>query len=441
MIRRLWIFAVLAAAVPPASAVAQARLSLADAITRAQSENLNARSAEAAERLAAHRVTQVRAGYLPSVDVSETWQRGNQPVFVFSSLLAQRQFAASNFAIDALNHPNAVGNLRTALTLEQAVFDRATRTGVRAASLGHEVAVANRSRLSQDLAVAVSAAYGAVLTADAAGLAASASVETATIDLELARNRRDVGGVTDADVLQLEVSVARAREQQIRASADATIARVRLNEVIGAPLDAVFDLQETPGPTPLANYALATLEAAALAERPDIKLAALHEQLAASAVDAARAAFLPRVTVQAGWEANGGTWSTPRSSWVIGATGHINLFRGFADRARVAEAREQQSQRALERQKTEVAVRLDVRVAMARLEAARAAEAVGRAATVQARESHRIIRDRYEGGLADVSALLRAAEIVQQTDAREAAARGDVVLAAAELNRAVGQQR
>jgi outer membrane protein TolC len=146
------------------------------------------------------------------------------------------------------------------------------------------------------------------------------------------------------------------------------------------------------------------------------------------------------VTVQAGWEFNGGTWNSPTSSWVVGAAGHINLFRGFADRARLAEAREQQSRQALERQKTERTVRLNVRVAMARLEAARAAEAVGRSATAQARESHRIIRDRYEGGVADVSALLRAAEVVEQADARRAAARVDVMLAAAELSRAVGKR-
>lgn len=440
MARRLWLLTLLAAMVASAPTQAQTRLSLADAISRAQSQNLDARSSAAAERQAAHRVTEARAGYLPSVDVSETWQRANQPVFVFGSLLAQRRFAESNFAIDALNHPDAVGNVRTALTLEQAVLDPSTRAGVRAATLGQEVAGVERSRLAQELAVAVSGSFGAVLSADAARRAAGAAVDTATADLELARNRRDVGVVTDADVLQLEVALARAREQQIRADADATIARARLNEVIGEPLDAVFDLADVPDPVPLADSTLATLEATALGEHPDIALATLREQLAASAVDAARAAFLPRVTVQAGWEFNGGTWSAPTSSWAVGAAGHINLFRGFADRARVSEAREQQSQRALERQKTERTVRLDLRVAMARLEAARATEAVGRSAAAQARESHRIVRDRYEGGLADVSALLRAAEVVQQADARQAAARVDVVLATAELNRAVGKR-
>ena len=134
MIRRLWIPALLLAA-STATAWAQPRLTLADAIARAQTRNLDARSAELAQRQAALRLTQARAGYLPTVDLTESWQRGNQPVFVFSSLLAQRQFAASNFAIDVLNRPEALGNFRTAATLEQGLFDPATRAGVRAAKM------------------------------------------------------------------------------------------------------------------------------------------------------------------------------------------------------------------------------------------------------------------------------------------------------------------
>lgn len=419
---------------------AQAPLTLAEAITRAQAANPDARAAEVAERLAAARLTQARAGYLPSVDVTESWQRGNQPVFVFSSLLAQRQFAASNFAIDALNRPDAVNNLRLGLTIDQAVFDPSTRAGVRAATLGRELATTSRAVVAQDLALTVTGAYGAVLAADAAGRAAAATLETAAADLEIARNRRDAGRVTDADVLRIEVFLARAREQQIRSTADATIARARLNQLMGAPLDATFTFDDTPAPEAMAATDLPALETEAVTARADLKRSALQEQLAAAGVEAARANFLPRVYAQAGYEANGGTWGSRASSWMAGAVARVNLFRGFADQARLAEARHTQSLRAIEREQAETAARLDVRVAAARLEAARAAEGVGRAAVTQARESHRIVRDRYDGGLADVAALLAAAEAVQQAEARHAAARVEVTVAAATLSRALGKR-
>lgn len=439
MIRRLSVPALLLAA-STAPVWAQTHLTLADAVTRAQTGNVDARSAVLAERRAALRLTQARGGYLPSVDVTESWQRGNQPVFVFSSLLAQRQFAASDFAIDALNHPDAVGNFRTAATLDQAVFDPSTRAAVRGATLGREAAAMAREVVAQDLAVAVTGAYGAVLTAQAATRAADAAVETATADLDLARNRRDAGMATDADVLQIDVFLARAREQQIRSRADGAVTRARLNQVLGEPLDATFTLDDTPPEPPGAEPPLASLEASAMAERPDVKLAALQERLAAAGVDAARASFLPRVSAQAAWEANGGTLGSRASSWMVGAVARVSVFRGFADRARLAEARAAQSERAIEREKAATSAQLEVRVALARLEAARAAEAVGRAAVEQSREGHRIVRDRYEGGLADVTALLRAADAVQQADARHAAARVEVVVAAATLKRAAGTQ-
>src|SRR5262245_57090052 len=97
-----------------APASAQQSLSLDEAIRRARIQNPDVGAASAAEREATERVTQARGGYLPRVDVSESWQRGNHPVFVFSSLLAQRQFTADNFDLDALNHPAAVNNFRTA---------------------------------------------------------------------------------------------------------------------------------------------------------------------------------------------------------------------------------------------------------------------------------------------------------------------------------------
>jgi outer membrane protein TolC len=246
--------------------------------------------------------------------------------------------------------------------------------------------------------------------------------------------------VTDADVLQIDVYLARAREQQIRAAAEARIARAQLNQLMGEPLDAVFDLETPDLPPTIDPGALASLEAEALAQRPDVKLAALNEQLSDSASAAARAAFLPHVAVQGGWELNGGAWTSREASWAVGVVARVNLFNGFADRARLAETREQATRRSLEREKTVTAARLDVRISLARLEAARASEAVGRTAVEQARESQRIIRDRYDAGLTDVASLVRAAESVAQADAQQIAAQAAILIETAALERTLGRQ-
>ena len=431
-------FILLAGLVPAATAAAQTPLTLADAVARARANNPDAGSSAAAEREAAQRVVQARAGYLPTVDLVESWQRGNQPVFVFSSLLAQRQFTAADFALEALNHPAAIDNFRSAVTVEQPLIDAATRAHVSVARIGRAVAAASRLVVDQDLAVRVTDVFGRVLAAAGARRSADAAVATALADRELAANRREAGMSTDADVLQIDLHVARTRERQVLATAEERIARIRLNEVMGEPLDEVFVLAP-PAAAVVDTGDAAALEATALRDRPEVALASLHEDLARAGESAARAAFLPKVSLQGGWELNGGTWNGRASSWVAGAVARVNVFRGFADRARLAEARDLTARRALERRKADTAARVDVHVALAALDAARASEAVGRDAVTQARESQRIIRDRYEAGLSDVASLLRSAEAVVQADAQQIAAQVAALTAAAAIQRALGR--
>ena len=416
---------------------AQTRLSLADAIARASTGGTEIRALAVAEREAHARLEQARAGLLPTVDFTESWQRGTQPVFVFSSLLAQRRFADSTAAIDAFSRSTAVSNYRSAFIVDAPVFDAPTRAAVHSAELGVEIAAVQREAARHDLAASVVAAYGAVVNAVAMRRVVAASLESARADLMLAEQRRDQGLVTDADVLQVQLHVAATREREIRANADETVARARLNQVMGAGLDEMFvvdDLTETAVPPDAPDA-----EADAVRVRPEARLAALNQSLADTTRDAARAAFLPRASATASWEANGGQWNARASGWTAGVVGRINLFRGFADRARLAEAGELQRRRRIERESIDTAVRVDVRETRARLDAATATAAVAEAAVAQAVESHRIVRDRYEGGLTDVSALLRAAEGVQTAEARRVTARVEMIVATAAWQRAIGR--
>lgn len=430
----------LLAVIAPSAAAAQPRLTLTDAVARARAQNPDAGSAAAAAREAEQRVVQARAGYLPRVDLTESWQRGNQPVFVFSSLLSQRRFTAADFVLPALNHPDAVDNFRAALIGEQTVFDGEVRAGVAAAGVGRDIAAIRTTIVDRDLAVGVTRAYGRVLSAVAALHSSDAAIEAARADRERAANRRDAGLATDADVLQLDVYVARTRERQIRAASDERTARAELNQLMGEPLDAIFALDPAVLSAPLDTSNLAAFEAEALENRPDVRLAALEERLGTVNLDAAHDAFLPQVVAHGGWEWNGGAWNTRASSWVVGAVARLNLFQGFAHKARLAEAREQVTRRALERRKTETSVRLDVYLAAARLDAARASEAAGRAAVSQAQESRRIVRDRYDAGLADGAALLRATEAVLEAESLQTAAGIAVLTETAALERALGRQ-
>jgi outer membrane protein TolC len=252
-------------------------------------------------------------------------------------------------------------------------------------------------------------------------------------------NRRDAGLATDAEVLQVDVHLARVRQRAIQSDADERVARARLNALIGEPLDADFSIGSAPDAAPDVADDGQSLERTAVENRPDVRRAALNEALARAARDAARASFLPEVVAQASWEANGSGVTSQRASWTVGAVVRVNLFRGLGDRARLAEAQETIARRAIEREDAETRARLDVRIARARLEAAHASLAAGRTAAAAARESRRIIRNRYEGGLADIVSLLRASEAVVDAEEGEIAGEVAVMVASAELDRVLGK--
>jgi outer membrane protein TolC len=424
-------------AVLPVTSAAQTRLTLDEAMVRARSDTPEARALAAASGEADARVRVARSGFFPRIDVSETVQRGNQPVFVFSSLLSQRRFTEANFAIPALNDPAPITNTRTAVALQQPVFDAGlTRLAVQAARLGREMATVERERAGQDLAVRAAEAYVRVLQLEAANRASAAAVAAADSDLQRARARRDAGVVTEADALMVEVHAADMRQRHISNEGDLAVARIQLAEAVGLPLSEPIELAPVSTATRSVDESLI---ATALDTRWEGRAADLREQLAANAHRSARAQYLPTFGVEAGWELNGSTFADQRSSWVVGAQVQMNLFRGFADAARAAEARYAIDRASAERERIARSIEVEVRAAIAQLTAARARQDAGRAALTQARESQRIIRDRYESGLAGVTDVLRAAEATLDAESRATAADTDVILRTVALDRALGR--
>jgi outer membrane protein TolC len=424
--------------VSPSTSAAQTRLTLEAAMQRAQAETVDARALGATVEEADARVQRAQAGFWPRVDVSESVQRGNNPVFAFSSLLAQRRFTAADFAIPSLNHPDPVTNTRTVIGVEQRIFDAGmTLLETKAARLGRDAAAAAVDAAGQDLAFRAAQAFVSVLRLEAALRATEAAVAAARSDQERARARRDVGLVTDADVLAVDVHLADMQQRHIAASGDLTVARIRLAEATGLPLTESLTLVRPASSSVPADADRLVTEA--LASHPLRREADVQLQLADNARRTARAALLPTVGLQGGWEFNGATLGDQRSSWVVGAEVRMNLFRGFADTARLSEAGHAHVRATADHERVVRRIEVDVRAALAALTAARGREEAGRAALAQARESQRIIRDRYESGLATVTDVLRAGEATLDAESRATAAEMDVILQTVALDRALGR--
>ena len=94
------------------------------------------------------RIEEAHSGFLPKLTYTEAYQRSNNPVFVFSSLLTQHQFTVQNFDLGPLNRPNALNNFQSLLSADQTVFDFG-RTRARERLPPVRVRPRNRARASR----------------------------------------------------------------------------------------------------------------------------------------------------------------------------------------------------------------------------------------------------------------------------------------------------
>lgn len=437
----MWRIAGIAVLAFPVAVAAQEPLTVQRAVAAAVANNPTVRAARAGADEAGARRTQARAAWLPTVSFSESWQRGNQPVFVFSSLLASRRFAAANFAIDALNHPDPIGFFQTALGIEQSIFDGGRRrAAATVAGAGADSAAADMAEATARVSVAVSETFGRLVAAQAAHRAASAALESAREDHARAMRRRDAGMLTDADVLALAVHVARLSQRAIQSSGDAASAEADLNRLMGTPIDAPIHASEPSGlPAGDGGEDLSALLAEADRGRPELARATAMARAAEAGRRAARASLVPNVVAQAALNVSGTRIADRSSSWIAGAELRWTFSTGGGDTAAVRASTAALARARAELDDARASVHVDVVKAFHQLENARARRAASAAAVEEARESQRIIRDRFDAGLAPVNDVLRASTAVLDADADRIAALVDSIVAGAALRRAVGR--
>ena len=385
------------------------------------------------------RIHQAQSGFLPKINYSESFQRSDNPVFVFGSLLDQRQFTQDNFDLRLLNNPNFLNNFQSQVRIDQTVYDfGATKWQVRSAELGGQIVSEEGRRTRMSVIAGVAGAYfGAILGKQRLSVAQE-SVRSAAADLQRAQNVRAAGMSTDADVLSVRVHLADMKQREIQARYALDVAQAALNDALGAPLETQHELSTTLVPARLSNTDLASMDRTSL-EAPGPRQALLASQAAGVQTSAARSALLPKISVHGVFESDRQTFATRGgANWFLGASLEWNLFNGFADQSKREEAAYLASAARAEQKRTESAARLELRRAYANWKGAEEQIDVAAAAVAQAEESLRITRNRYEAGLTTITELLRSETATLETKTRHLEAVYQQRVAATELELAAG---
>lgn len=355
----------------------------------------------------------------PRVSASLAAARSNDPLTVFGYKLSQRgvtfaDFGAAQYtgpgsvdvAPDALNYPGSYDNFNTRLQVEWplyaggrlgAAIDEA-RASIKAARNGDDAA-------HQAVILEVLRAYEGVRAATAQLGVARRARAAASSYLAMARKRYKQGTAIRSDVLTAQVGFEQSRLAVRNANDRLDSAREYLRVLTGLP--AGTDIAIGPPAEPQMPAApLTVLQNRAAAGNPTLLELRSRVVSRRAAVSSEKAAYLPRVSLVVSRDWNDRTFGLSAPSYTVAGVLSWDIFDFGTRRGKVAQARGDLD--AAEARVDAYAQKLEVALDRSWRSAREAAERVevSRTAVAQADEAQRILKLRFDQGLATITALL-----------------------------------
>jgi len=449
---RHWLSAVVFALLSAGAAAEKLEFKQCVDIALAQNPDLAISRAQIEQAQAA--VAQAQGNKLPQVNLSLTASRSNDALNAFGMKLGQRgatfnDFGAGEFATNPfpaslditphnLNKPKAVNNFNSRIELlvpvynggmVQAYVDTA-KAYVRAAQAGDEVA---RQQVTKHVLMAYQGVHTARAYIKLAEEARTAAEEYVRISEKLYRQ----GMVVKSDVLSAKVNLDDIKVKIVEARNAEASALNQLALLMGKSLDDALDVGEPVQPVLLAGSA-ADLRAQALNEHAGLR--AMRNQLtgAGAQVAAARAGKKPQFNVMLRQDWNDQNLGLDASSYTVAGVLSWAAFDGGVSKAGIGRAEAQRSELVAKLRQAEDGIAY--LVTDARRKALEAEEKIGarESGLEQAQEAQRLVKKRYENGMATLIELFGAQAQLDKANADLVSARYELAVNRAELKRAVG---
>lgn len=423
-----------AAAQTPAPAART--LGLVEAITLALQQNQQLRVAAFEVAIARAQLAQARGARSPHVSgqasVTRT-QEGSATTIMFFD----------HGALHTITIPAPSPNLYDArVTLQYPLYTGGRiEAQIALAEANARGAEATLERIKQQVIFGVRQAYFQLQLAQSGLQVAERGVAQATENLRVARARVAAGASPRFDEVQAEVSLATARQSQVRARNGIAQAMQALAGVLNLPLNTPLRLSDAFTVQPVRDSADA-LVAKAVQARPEFAELAARQAAAQAGIQLAESGGKPNVALQAtgSYSNSSGLFagSSGATNWSVTLAATLNLYDGGITRERVREARLRLEQlQAIEAQQKQ-GVELEVRQAYLNLQSAAEELAGADALITQAQEALRIANVRFQSGVGTNLEVLNAQTAASQAEASKAQALFTYSLARATLERAVG---
>ena len=390
-------------------------------------------------QLARHRIAAAQAGleeanaaFWPRLQFQSSYTRTDNPMMVFGSILNQRVYPYPPAAPLDFNDVPDIDDLNTRGIVTVPLYAGGrNKAGREAAKANSEAARQDAEAVRNALGFEVVRAFLTVLKTREFIAAAEASANSYQTNVVIANRRLEAGTLLKSDVLDLEVRLAQAREDLVRARNANALAKRSLRNLLGID-EGEFEIVDNAP-------AVTAPDSGDFSRRAELAAARQRERAAEEQTQGAKAGYLPRLSAfgsldyDYGWKfENGG------GSYTAGGLLQWDIWDGNLTRAKVREAQANLESAREEQRKLRLALDLEVEQARLELKAASERLVVTRLAIAQATESATLTQNRFEQGAALSTQLMDAEAALVSARVRRAEAEADQRIALAALRKAVG---
>jgi outer membrane protein TolC len=394
------------------------RLTLKEAISTALEQNKLIKAAGYSAKAASQGVAIASSRYYPDIFIEETFATSNAPTQTFMMKLDEGRFSQDDFQINNLNHPSPHHDFKTALTIQQPLYNPSTAPLREMAVKDSEKGLLELEGTRQSIAFQVFRTYLEAQKAAAQCTSAEQALVEARENMRLATVRSGAGIGLKSDELRARTHLAAIESQLITAENNLVLAQMRLAMVVGITNGSRIEPAE-PFIGLAVPYQAQELIASAIENRTDLRLARTELEKSAAAVKLARSAYLPSAGAFAAYQLNAENtpFGSDNDAWLAGISLKWQIFDGFrrcreSDRATAGRSAAAET---LENSVKEAAYQ--VQESLLRHAEMDKRREVARRALLDAEETVRLLSRRFENSLATMSELLDAQSALDQTRA------------------------
>jgi len=382
-------------------------LTLKQAVEDALKENLELKAYKRTVKASEYEYKSVRGLLFPTLKLSETYTETNVPGYYLFTKLNQERITFADYDPAFLNDPPSISNYETKFSVELPIWmGGKLRAFKNMAKLKWEGDKVNLGRKEEEVILKVYEAYANAVLAKSAVEVSEQAVKDAEEHVRLAERVHKVGMALFADVLRAKVYLSKAKEKLKQAKNNYRVAKEAIKLVTNKDYGD-FEVVPFEGCPSLSKE---ELKKVALASREDYRAVGYYIKSLKEGTKSARADYLPKLFAFASWLMydKDTPFSNQGDGYMVGVGLSWEFNLGLSPLYKSKSFKEKELSLRTRRELLAKAIMFQIEEAYAGYENALASLKSAEARMKEAKEVVRVVKKRYEEGMARMVDLLDA---------------------------------